>query len=31
MYEVAEMLDISYGSAYAILHDESGSRKVCAK
>jgi len=31
MYEVAEMLDISYGSAYAILHDESGSWKECAK
>lgn len=31
MYEVAEMLDISYGSAYATLHDESGSWKACAK
>jgi hypothetical protein len=31
MYKVAEMLDIRYGSAYAILHDESGSRKACAK
>jgi hypothetical protein len=31
MYEVAEMLEISYGSAYAILHDETGSRKASAK
>lgn len=31
MYEVAEMLDISYGSAYAILHNESGSWKECTK
>jgi hypothetical protein len=31
VYEVTEMLDVSYGSAYAILHDESGSWKACAK
>jgi hypothetical protein len=31
MYQVAEMLDISYGSAYAIRHDESGSWNECAK
>jgi hypothetical protein len=31
MYEIAEMLDISYGSASAILYDESGSWKACAK
>jgi len=28
--EVAAHLDISYGSAYAILHDDLGYRKVCA-
>ena len=28
--EVAARLDISYGSAYAILHDDLGYRKVCA-
>ena len=31
VYQVTEMLDISYGSAYAILHYESGSQKACAK
>jgi histone-lysine N-methyltransferase SETMAR len=29
--EVAEMLDISYSSAYVILHSDLGYRKVCAK
>jgi len=29
--EVAAHLDISYGSAYAILHDDLGYRKVCAR
>ena len=29
--EVAAHLDISYGSAYAILHDDLGYRKVCAQ
>ena len=29
--EVAAHLDISYGSTYAILHDDLGYRKVCAR
>ena len=29
--EVAAYLDISYGSAYAILHDDLGYRKVCTR
>ena len=29
--EVAAHLDISYGSAYAILHDDLGYREVCAR
>ena len=29
--EVAAHLDISYGSAYAILHDDLGYRKACAR
>jgi len=29
--EVAAHLDIGYGSAYAILHDDLGYRKVCAR
>jgi len=29
--EMAAHLDISYGSAYAILHDDLGYRKVCAR
>ena len=29
--EVAAHLDISYGSAYAILHNDLGYRKVCAR
>jgi len=29
--EVAAHLDISYGFAYAILHDDLGYRKVCAR
>jgi len=29
--EVAAHLDISYGSTYAILHDDLGHRKVCAR
>ena len=29
--EVAAHLDISYGSAYAILHDDLGYRKVCTR
>ena len=29
--EVAELLDISAGSAYAVLHDNLGCQKVCAR
>ena len=31
VFEVAAHLDISYGYAYAILHDNLGYRKVCAR
>jgi len=31
VFEVAAHLDISYGPTYAILHDDLGYRKVCAR